>query len=507
MSDVYKLKQEELILLQKKKELQAQLPHLYGFPWYKWARRFFDSKHKLTFICAANQISKSSTQIRKFIHWATEPSLWPELWKTPPQQFWYLYPSFETYLIEFQKKWVPEFMPRGDMKDDPQYGWREVKIKNKFAGVEFNTGVTLFFKTYTQDIQHLQTGTVHFIGCDEELPTFLFDELMFRLAATNGYFSMVFTATLGQEFWYNAMERVGTQYEVLPEAFKQQISMYDCLRYEDGSATPWTKERIQQIKNTCKSEAEVQRRVYGRFVKDEGLKFPCFSREKNVIPAKKIDPTWSIYTGVDIGGGGKTAETKTSAHSSAITFVAVAPDFRLGYVFRGWIGRGKITTASDVLEKYRELRGSLRPVLQSYDWGARDFYVYASRLGESFTKAEKSHDIGEDIINVLFKNNMLFIFDLEELWPLMGELNNLSKDQLKRNAKDDFTDSLRYAITNIPWDWSAITDELVVDEKKKEDDLSETEKRRRFVFDDGYVLSETQRVEDEIEEYNQLYDY
>src|SRR6185295_15948148 len=78
----------------KERKRRENLPHIYGFPWYSWAKDFFDSTNRFNFLCAANQISKSSTQIRKAIHWATEKSLWEGLWPgRNVSQFWYLYPT------------------------------------------------------------------------------------------------------------------------------------------------------------------------------------------------------------------------------------------------------------------------------------------------------------------------------------------------------------------------------------------------------------------------------
>lgn len=506
MSDILELKKQEYKLLVRKKRIRELLPHLYGLPWYSWAKEFFESYNKINLLCAGNQLSKSSTQIRKCIHWATEPKLWPKLWKNKPVQFWYLYPSSDVAEVEFSKKWIPEFMPREEMKDHPQFGWKAFYEKTRIHHVDFNSGVTIYFKSYSQSQQNLQTGTVHAIFCDEELEVALYSELIFRIAATDGYFHMVFTATLGQEFWYNAIEKMGTSSEVLPGAWKKQVSMYDCLFYADGSPAPWTEKRITQIKNSCKSDAEIQRRVYGRFVKEQGLKFPCFSKERNYIKPFKVDGDWLIYSGVDIGsGGGGESTNKFTPHPAAIVFVAVRPDYKYGVVFRGWLGIDQVTTASDILIKYRQLRGNLRPIIQSYDWAGKDFATYASRLGETFTKAEKSNELGEDVLNVLLKNKMLSIFDISELEPLGTEFLTVTKETAKRFARDDFIDALRYTVTAIPWDWSAISDELVTIEEKKDAELSEVEKRRQFVFDDGYRRQELQRIEDEISEFNELF--
>ena len=66
---------------------------------------------------------------------------------------------------------------------------------------------------------------------------------------------------------------------------------------------------------------------------------------------------------------------------------------------------------------------------------------------------------------------------------------------------------MRYAGTKIPWDWSAVTSEMVYTQKRKEKELSETDKRRKFIFGEDYQRGEYERVEQEIEEYNELFTY
>lgn len=467
---------EEEALLKQEVELREGLPHLFGWKWYKWARDFFESTNRLNFLCAANQISKSSTQIRKCIHWATDKDRWPKLWRRRPRQFWYLYPTKEVATIEFEKKWKPEFLPAGKYKDDPIYGWKEeIRHKNIFA-IHFNSGVSVYFKTYAQDAQHLQSGTVDAIFCDEELPEEHVDELMFRLSATDGYFHMVFTATLGQELWRCTIEEIGNSDEKYKGALKIQVSMYDCLVYDDGTKSDWTEERIQQRINMCKSQAEVLRRVFGRFVVDSGLKYGSFDRKRNMCPAREIPMDWLIYSGVDIGSGGD------DAHPSAISFIAVSPDYRMGVVFRGWRGDGIDTTASDVVSKYIEMKSAIgrQITAQFYDWQNKDFFNISSRMNETFLKAEKSHDIGEYVINVLFKNQMLYVFDGDsELQKLATELATVKKATPKTKAKDDFIDSMRYGITQIPWDFSVITGAKPAGWTEPEPELTEVQKRRQ----------------------------
>lgn len=492
-SDAKKL--EKLKLLEDKKKLMEGLPHLYGYKMYKWTRDYFNSTEKVQVICAGNQISKSSSQIRKAIHWATEPKLWKTLWPhmPHPRSFFYLYPSAYLATVEVDKKWIPEFMPQGEFKEHPQYGW-EVEYRARYIqAIHFRTGCSIYFKTYSQDAQDLQGSSPGAIFADEEPPEELMPELQARLIATDGYFSIVFTPTLGQEFWREVVEERGPK-ERFKGAFKRQVSMYDCQFYEDGTPSFWTSERIERVKASCKSEAEIQRRVYGKFILDSGLRYPGFSQTHNVIPETKIPNDWGVYVGVDFGSGGKTA------HPSAVMFVAMRPDFKLGYIFKGRRYDGQTMTASDLVEEVLRMKGELENPVYGifYDYSCADLKEISLRMGQTWIPAEKSHAIGEQVLNVAFKNQMLFIFDKEELYPLISELKSLRLTTSKILSVDDAIDAARYASAKIPWDWSAIGVKPTIQPTGPQ---PETELRKQF-FNEGRKAQKD--IDAEFEEWDSL---
>lgn len=498
---------EQLLALIRQKEnnirLAQGLPFMYGWKWYPWAREFYESTNKINLLCAANQISKSSTQIRKCIHWATCKSLWPDLWQNEPQQFWYLYPTQKQVNAEFETKWK-QFLPRNGYEHDPEYGYTIEKTSKKdIIAIHFFSGVHVYFKTYSQNVASLQSGTVDALFSDEEIPIDLLSELMFRISASSGYFHMVFTATLGQDEWRRAMEPKDKDDEFLPGAWKRTISLYDAMFYEDGTASHWTKEKISEVRARCATQAEVDKRVYGRFVVLGGRKCEAFDIKRHMKPHHKIPHHWLIYGGVDPGSGGETG------HPAAIVFVAVRPDFRAGRVFCGWRGDHIDTTAGDVVEKYVDMKraNSIKTTGQFYDWSDKDFFTIASRMGQSFEMAEKGHDIGEEVLNTLFKNDMLFIYDDDELGKLGGEISSLLRSTPKEKAKDDFYDALRYASTKIPWDFSFINGELsdVIPEPEIEMTANQREvyeRRKRFMAGDENKEGD---VQDEIDEWNDAY--
>jgi hypothetical protein len=450
-----KTKLAQLKLLEEKAKIRSGLPYLHAFKNYEWQKEFLESTNKKCFLTAANQIGKSTIQIRKMIHWATETSLWPMLWTTQPRLFFYLYPSKDLATLEYATKWAP-LLPQGEFKNHPKYGWKANFDNKNIKEIVFNSGVVLAFRTYAMDVQNLQAGTVYYIGCDEELPAELWDELKVRLAATNGYFSLVFTATLGQEFWRETMEEQGTDLERFTGADKWQISLYDCMTYVDGTPSHWTKERIEEVIADCSTENEVLRRVFGRFVLTEGRKYASFSIKENCRPGGEVPKGWPLYAGIDHGSGGP------KGHPAAICFIAVKPDYTRGRIVRAWRGDGISTEATQIVQQYQkmklELQGFGNKLITSYyDWGSKELFLVASRLGETFVKAEKGHEVGETTFNSLFKNQMLFL-DSEhtEVMKLASELSSLRTDAVKTKAKDDLADAMRYAGVSIPWNWTII---------------------------------------------------
>lgn len=437
-------------------QLKAELPHR-ELPWYVWAHQFYESRNKMNFLTAANQIGKSTTMQRKNIEWACNMKLWPELWPDRagvpnlPRQFWYFYPSSDVVNTEVYKKWIPDVLPRGLTKaQNPQFGWDLETIAGEVNGIHFNSGVSIYFKTYAQKAINLQASTIHMVTADEEMPEELFDEIMARLSATGGYFNMGFTATLGLPLWYRTMECQGKQEEAFKTAAKWQVSLYDCQVFKDGKPGLWDLQRIKEREAQCSSEAEILRRVHGKFVRDEGRKFANFNPGLCVIPAD-IPRDWQIYGGVDIGSGG------SARHRSkgAIVIIAVSPDFSKGRVIDSWRGDFMDTTAQDILYKFKDLTRN-RPVVQAcYDYQSREFGIIASRSGIPFIPADKARQTGEQTLNVLFRAEALLIDEGRgDNEKLVTELMTIPAGDKNRKFVDDLADALRYTCAMIPWDFT-----------------------------------------------------
>jgi phage terminase large subunit-like protein len=503
---------EEEKLLEAEIELKEGLPHLYGFPWYEWAWDFFTSMNPMAFLCAANQISKSSTQIRKCIDWATDVSKWKTLWPRPglppPNQFWYVYPTGDLATAEFETKWVRDFLPRGKFKDHPQYGWK-VEYKNKQVhALRFNSGVIVFFKSYKQGGFALQAASVYAVFLDEECPIEMFDEFVLRVNATDGYISMVFTATLGQDEWRRTIEPKANEDELYPNAWKRQVALWDCQFYRDGTPSPWTQDRINRAISRCSTPQQVQRRIEGRFVKETGLIFPEFSVERHLVKPEDIPESWSWWVAADIGSG--KAADKKHGHPGGIVVMAVSPDFRKGRVVRCWRGDRERTTAGDIYNKAEEIIAEMRihPMQKLFDWGSADFATISARAGGGWSPANKKHEDGQDAVNTLFKNDMLAIFSQGENGKLAGEFSTVSFETPKNKRKDDLCDPTRYICLAVPWDWTAIKTQVVggvpLVQERKETPQQEHIRLRRGEMES--YEREKDALEAEFAEINALYE-
>jgi hypothetical protein len=491
-----KAKRDKLKAIQA---LKDGLPHLYSFPFYKWQREFWDCQSTFQFIFKANQIGGSSISIRKLIHYATEPKLWGRF-KKRPTQIIALMPDKNSWTREWEGKWS-EFMPRNEFKDHSQYGWHEEWDGKYIHSVTFKTGVTIYFKTYGSGGDHvhtLQSSTPAIVYCDEELPCEgnhnLWPELQMRLASpanAGSMFWMNATPTKGQKLW----QQVQSGQAKIPDSWVKTISMYDCLEYEDNSRSIWSVDRIKKIEQTLPSEREIQVRVHGLFRNIDSLAITQFKRDKHVKPFHIING-WEYYAGIDFGVGGKTG------HPSAITFVAVSPSYNSARIIKLWRGDGEQTTPDDVISKFLDMKGQLGLTDLSgvyYDHSAGSIGIISERAGLGFMKANKDREYGYNLLNSLFKNDMLIIMDDNSGEPLklIEEIESLTTDADKKRAHDDLLDSTRYALTSIPFNFENIqvSNEPTKQAIKKFDG-------RQEIFEETDMFDE---LGDEIDEWNELY--
>ena len=507
MSDVQELKKKR-DRLRKVTQLKEELPHLYGFPLYIWQDEFFKCTEQLQFIFKANQIGGSSIMIKKIIHYATEPKHWT-IFNRKPKMMMYLYPDKNTATREWETKWQ-EFMPKGSMKDHEQYGWKETWDGKYIDSVQFyegknpdgtlKPGVILYFKTYGSGAENLQGSTIAIVACDEELPEDLFPELLTRITGS--------PMNAGAMYWQGCTPTKGQKYLAdiqsgktkLPASRVWTVSQYDCLYYANGEKSMWTKERIEQNKQRYPSQREIDIRVYGLFKPLDRLAITQFNPDKHVKPYHPIKG-WEVYCGVDYGVGGPTG------HPSSIVFVAVSPNYNAARVINCWksaYGPGtKTTSLDDVIMRYLEMCKEIgidQPTCTYYDPAAGSLGVLAERTGLGWLKANKEREHGFNLINSLFKNDMLILLKsstngVDELVDEIETATTESSSGAKKH-NDDLLDGMRYATSSVPFNFENI--------KITQHDIDKPTRTngRHELPDDDYNMDE---IGDEIDEWNECY--
>lgn len=449
------------IALEKQKQyIKDSLPHLYGFDWYPYQKDFLETRKEIQVLCCANQLGKSTVLCAKLVKLATDQKLWKELWVDKPGLFLYLLPNQKLHDENAQSKWL-SVLPKNTYEDDEYYGWDWVKRGKNYLGIDFNNGVRVRFLSYGQNVHSMQNLTAHAVAFDEEPNWEIVPEIQTRTQsikiaednvknAWGGFKIFAFTATKSQNFFREVVEERGPK-ERWPvkqgNVWKKTVSLFDCQKHVSGKKSIWTNAKIEKIIKSLPTEAEIKRRVYGRFQASESLVYPQFSITSNTIEHVPPLQGYNYYVGIDYGGGG-------TSHPSAIAFVAVSPEYNRGYVTDVWIGDdGQLTTCSDVINKYRSMIKGRNVAQAHYDWAAKDLHTFAMRAGLNLLKANKDHKIGEDLLNALFKNQMLWICNKDYYSNVAcTQFSTFVKKRGTAKTFDDAIDAIRYAVASVPWD-------------------------------------------------------
>jgi len=500
-------------------ELKKQLPHKYS-PLYKWQREGVDSLNKINLITAGNQMGKSVWLMIRAITHATETELWPTLWPKmmkegkSPTQFWYLYEDRAMIMREFETKWVREWLPRGEARYKGKYRWTWKRRDKCVEYIHFlESDVKIYFFSYGQGVDALMASTVYEIFVDEEIPFEQYDELSARLTITRGYFNAGFTAVKGQEEWRRAMEETGEE-ELFKTAFKQQISAFECKVKEDGSPGLWDDELIEIRIAQCSTDNMVLQKIYGKFVKAEGLKVPQFEVKRHFVKGHRLNAKkWVYWSAIDPGSGG-------SAHPAGILLLAVNEECTKGRVIRCWRGDKINTSNTQILQKHQEMVKGFTLQGTVYDKQCRDLYLQAVALDIPLIPANKARDEGFGVVNSLFKHDMLKIYygektEFDQGHKLKNELLSYSERHSKSKATcpDNLIDPLRYISVHIPWNFDTVIKYNIEHKEERKtvmaserEELIRAQKEGRLV---EYLQSANEQhgiLSNELSEWNEYFD-
>lgn len=231
----------------------------------------------------------------------------------------------------------------------------------------------LYFRSYAQGREYLQSASIHAVYCDEEPPEDIIGELKARLTATGGFMYMAFTPLSGmtrlvQEFWRG----------------DDPNKMLVCMSiYESGHMTK-EKLRMMESRYAALSESERKARMYGIPSIGTGMIYPIEDRDIYGEPPTPIPDHWKYLNGMDFGRGD---------HPNAVVFGVYDPTNDVIYLYDE-----EETVQKSVAENASLIRrrGSWVPVAWPHDL-LKDTGVGAKNGSVSEGTRYKDHYVAEGI--------------------------------------------------------------------------------------------------------------
>jgi phage terminase large subunit-like protein len=312
-----------------------------------------------------------------------------------------------------------------------------IKIKSVDGGI-----TTLYFRSYEQGRENLQSLTADLVYCDEEPPQDIYGELMARLGATGGYFRMAFTPLKGmtplvQQYWKRDN----------PEKTLICLSVYDAKHI--------TPEKLESILHLYEglNEGERNARLFGVPSAGMGQVYPA-SDESLKYEAFSIPDKWPRIGAIDFGRG---------IHPIAAVWIAISPD-GTAYVYDCFKGTGlaDAEVAARILARGRKVPiayphdfmrstgiTSIGDETKTEGWAYKEVY---DRYGIQFTPECAQTEEGSIRVEVgLIQIRQAMI---EGKFKIASHLSDLfdekatyyyEPDGKPAKEKDDLMDAMRYA--------------------------------------------------------------
>lgn len=171
----------------------------------------------------------------------------------------------------------------------------------------------VYFRSYEQGRDNLQSATIDIVYCDEEPPEGVMGELKARLTATGGLMYMAFTPLKGmtklvQTFWNSNDE----------DMFLVCMSIYEAAHMDEA------KIKAMEKRYASLSLAERNSRMYGIPSAGTGMVYPIDDRELYGELPEDVPMTWQYLNAMDFGRG---------EHPNAIVFGCLDPHTDTLYIY------------------------------------------------------------------------------------------------------------------------------------------------------------------------------
>lgn len=302
--------------------------------------------------------------------------------------------------------------------------------------INLRNGSQIHCKSYEQGREAYQGTSIRLIWLDEECPEDIFEECQARVVDQEGSIILTLTPLKGMTWVWDKIHESKD-----PAVQHWTISLLE-NKYISEKAKQWFVSRL--------SADEKQKRIYGRFMRLEGLVWKEFDPEVNVIPRFEIPHPWRKIRSIDWG----------YSNPFACLWLAMGEDGEL-YVYNEYYKTATLLKNHAETIKAMDREGLTHvgypPEFECTvaDHDSQDRAEFAN-YGIGTAAAEKDVQLGIQTVNRLFKrkeNDRPSLYIFEDLEHTITEAKKYKYETQKKNKNapeqpmkiDDHTqDALRY---------------------------------------------------------------
>lgn len=189
-------------------------------------------------------------------------------------------------ILQYLKpEWIEKVVMKSGEKGSPEYGVIDYIVVKSITGQHSKIG----FKSCDQGREKFQGTSLDYVWFDEEPPKDIYDECRMRVLDRRGDIFGTMTPLKGLTFIYE---------EIYLNVKNDKNIWHIQMEWEDN---PFLDQSEIRELTANMSESELNSRRYGRFAKGEGLVYPEFNENVNVIEPFKVPLDWYDNISIDPG--------------------------------------------------------------------------------------------------------------------------------------------------------------------------------------------------------------
>jgi phage terminase large subunit-like protein len=340
----------------------------------------------------------------------------------PGEMFWACSESYESIGLYVWPK-IKKYLYEHEIKS---IAWAS-RAKEIPSQIRLKNGSLIVFKTYDQRRKKFQGASVKAIWLDEECPEDIYSECLARTIDVSGIIFLTMTPLQGMSWPFERIEK---------QVDHPTVQWWRISLLENKYIPQEEKDLIMQEY----TQDEIEMRIYGRFMQLQGAVWKEFRYQIHVIPRFPIPAAWTRIRAIDFGYD----------DPFCCLWLACDPETGKIYVYQEHYQAERLLQhhASQIVEKDSEgvepHEGCPPPKHSVAD---HDRQERAELLvhGIQTTPANKTVDLGIQIVNRYFKQEKLFIFN--DLPNTLREVQSYHfKNGVPYKQDDHSQDCLRYGI-------------------------------------------------------------